>query len=344
MADGKNLLLCYNKGCGQRFDPDHNKEDACQHHPGDAVFHDAYKGWSCCNKKCIDFTEFLGIKGCTKSRHSNVKPPEPPKPAVDKSKADEVIAVRENKPLNSIVPLERPSYDFRQITLKPAVSPALLEQIKGLTASVTANSEENVIVIGQSCKNKACKATYRGPASDNEVCTFHPGVPIFHEGMKYWSCCQKKTTDFAVFLEQPGCSEGSHVWIQKGSGCKKVKCRMDWHQTATHVIVSVFAKKYNPDLSAVKLNPIHLTVNLYFPEENSWYNLDIELRGIVDKDASSVSMMPSKVEIKLRKKEPGSWSKLDISRKTMADEESEETTDVEDTLPSQVDSVDLSDI
>lgn len=46
--------------------------DECRHHPGHPVFHDAYKGWSCCNKKSVDFTEFLNIKGCTLSKHSNV--------------------------------------------------------------------------------------------------------------------------------------------------------------------------------------------------------------------------------------------------------------------------------
>lgn len=54
--------------------------DSCRHHPGQPVFHDAYKGWGCCNKKCTDFTEFLNIKGCTLSKHSNIKPPEPEKP------------------------------------------------------------------------------------------------------------------------------------------------------------------------------------------------------------------------------------------------------------------------
>lgn len=54
--------------------------DLCWHHPGQPVFHDAYKGWSCCNKKCTDFTEFLNIKGCTVSKHSNIKPPEIEKP------------------------------------------------------------------------------------------------------------------------------------------------------------------------------------------------------------------------------------------------------------------------
>lgn len=75
-------LLCYNRGCGKRFNPEDNKEgikyttlfvfspnfilffieDVCVHHPGAPFFHDAYKGWSCCKKKCTDFTEFLNIK------------------------------------------------------------------------------------------------------------------------------------------------------------------------------------------------------------------------------------------------------------------------------------------
>ena len=63
---------------------------------------------------------------------------------------------------------------------------------------------------------------------------------------------------------------------------------MDWHQTGTHVIVSVYAKKYDPDSSFVKLNPVHLIVNLYFPEEDSRYNLDIELRGVCTFFLSSI--------------------------------------------------------
>ena len=39
-----------------------NVSESCRHHPGYPVFHDAYKGWSCCKKKCTDFTEFLNIK------------------------------------------------------------------------------------------------------------------------------------------------------------------------------------------------------------------------------------------------------------------------------------------
>lgn len=154
----------------------------------------------------------MSIKGCTKSPHSNVKPPEPEKPLVDKSKAHEVIEVVA-KPF--MPKLKRPAFDSPQTALKPSVSPALLEQIKGLKFLENTSKDDNIISIGQSCKNNSCKATYKGPDSNNEICSFHPGAPIFHEGMKYWSCCQKKTTDFAVFLEQPGCTQGNHTWIKK---------------------------------------------------------------------------------------------------------------------------------
>lgn len=340
MSQAATELHCYNRGCGKKFDPNNNKEDDCVHHPGHPVFHDAYKGWSCCNKKCTDFTEFLNIKGCTKSCHSNVKPPEPEKSAADKSKASEVIEVIA-KPLNNVPVLQRPPFDTPPVTLMPTVSPALLEQIKGLKSLELRTVSEADIQIGQACKNNACKATYNGPESNNETCNHHPGTPIFHEGMKYWSCCQKRTTDFSTFLEQPGCTQGQHTWISKTTG-KTKECRLDWHQTGTFVVVSVFAKKYLPDLSTVKLNPIRLIVDLSFAEDNSRYSRDLELRGVVDIAQSSVSMLPTKVEIKLRKAEPGSWVKLYFPREYKT--EIDESVNNDETISAQVEAVDLSDL
>ena len=72
-------VLCYNRGCGKNFNPRDNPPDSedCRHHPGAPYFHETYKGWTCCNKKSSDFTEFLNTPGCARGRHSREKPIEP---------------------------------------------------------------------------------------------------------------------------------------------------------------------------------------------------------------------------------------------------------------------------
>ncbi|KAI4351884.1 hypothetical protein L6164_006189, partial [Bauhinia variegata] len=35
--------------------------------------------------------------------------------------------------------------------------------------------------------------------------------PIFHDGIKEWSCCKKRSHDFSLFLEIPGCKSGKHT-------------------------------------------------------------------------------------------------------------------------------------
>uniref|UniRef100_A0A8D2I9J9 CHORD domain-containing protein n=1 Tax=Urocitellus parryii TaxID=9999 RepID=A0A8D2I9J9_UROPR len=87
-------LLCYNRGCGQRFDPENNSDDACTYHPGVPVFHDALKGWSCCKRRTTDFSDFLSIVGCTKGRHNSEKPPEPVKPEVKTTEKKELSELK----------------------------------------------------------------------------------------------------------------------------------------------------------------------------------------------------------------------------------------------------------
>ena len=71
--------LCYNRGCGRTFNPRDNPPDSqdCLYHSGAPYFHETYKGWTCCNKKSSDFTEFLNTPGCTRGPHSREKPIEP---------------------------------------------------------------------------------------------------------------------------------------------------------------------------------------------------------------------------------------------------------------------------
>ncbi|XP_058453302.1 cysteine and histidine-rich domain-containing protein morgana [Malaya genurostris] len=313
------LLPCYNRGCGQKFDPNDNLEENCIHHPGVPFFHDAYKGWTCCNRKSVDFTEFLNIKGCTAGKHSNVKPPEPEKPEKDETILEEMPQEKIPEPIKKSA-LTRPPWNTALTTLEPTVAPAFRKQIDELpvTLVATKKSDANSLDIqpGTICKNGGCNYGYENDKSSEKPCVYHPGVPIFHEGLKFWSCCQRRTSDFTAFMNQPGCETGRHKWTSDEDQSKAISCRLDWHQTATQVVVTVYAKMYHYQKSTICLNPIRLKVCLVFPQQNNMeHNLDMELRGIVDVSKSKVSMFGTKVEITLVKAEPGQWPKLDFPRK-----------------------------
>ncbi|XP_054244525.1 integrin beta-1-binding protein 2 isoform X1 [Indicator indicator] len=312
--------LCCNKGCGQRFDPQHNTKDSCLYHPGVPIFHDALKGWSCCKKRTTDFSEFLSIKGCTKGFHSKEKPPEPSSQEIadeQKAKAVKELIVQGPKSAEKMQ-RERPSSDEPRQLLPIKVSRSLEQALEKLNLSSKAEAPEGgcageavaQVRAGTTCTNAACKAMYQGPESNMEVCNFHPGVPVFHEGMKYWSCCGIKTTDFSAFLEQPGCSSGTHCWKAKGDQ-KVVSCRQDWHQTSSQVVVTVYAKNPLPALSSVKANSTVLEVHITC-EGNKIFQAELDLWGVIKTEKSFVSMVPSKVEIVLCKASPGSWARLEL--------------------------------
>uniref|UniRef100_A0A8B9HS64 Cysteine and histidine-rich domain-containing protein 1 n=1 Tax=Astyanax mexicanus TaxID=7994 RepID=A0A8B9HS64_ASTMX len=251
-------LLCYNKGCGQRFDLENNPDDACTYHPGVPVFHDALKGWSCCKRRTTDFSDFLSI------------------------------AVNE--------PVSR---------LPQKVTASLKQALEKLRLSDNATDkkeeEGDEIKIGTSCKNGGCTKTFSGLESNEEVCSYHAGFPIFHEGMKYWSCCKRKTSDFNAFLSQEGCTKGTHLWRKKDSGKKVVPCRFDWHQTGGQVTITVYAKNSVPELSYVDGNSTN----------------------VIDATKSTMNMMATKIEIVLKKAEPMFWARLDLPLVTSLPKEKE---------------------
>ena len=47
-------------------------------------------------------------------------------------------------------------------------------------------------------------------------------------GMKYWSCCQRKTSEFQQFLDQEGCDIGTCTWTRAdGKGWSIIKQVID---------------------------------------------------------------------------------------------------------------------
>ncbi|XP_043912791.1 cysteine and histidine-rich domain-containing protein 1-like [Protopterus annectens] len=314
-------LLCYNKGCGQCFDPEQNSDDACSYHSGVPIFHDALKGWSCCRKRTVDFSEFLAIKGCRRGRHSNEKPAETLKPEVTRNKEvpENMIPPKETEFIfkgpktAEMMDKDRPSLDEPMEKLNLKVSKSLLQALEQLRLSTENKHEETEIssklTVGTTCKNSGCKQTYQGAESNSDACVYHPGVPVFHEGMKYWSCCAIQTTDFNAFLEQKGCTSGKHTWIKKEDK-KFVTCRYDWHQTGSQVVVTAYAKNPVPDYSVILANRTMLSILIVF-EGKKTFKKDIDLWGVIDLGKSFVNMLPSKVEINLKKADKVTWGKLE---------------------------------
>lgn len=326
-------VLCYNKGCGQRFDPEINPDDACTYHPGVPVFHDALKGWSCCKRRTTDFSDFLSIAGCTKGPHNPEKPPEPIKPEVKSSGEKKDVDDLKPKFSESIIQapkpaeaIRRPSPDEPVSRLPQKVSASLKQALEKLQLSDNSSDkkeeEGDEIKIGTSCKNGGCTKTFSGLESNEEVCLYHAGVPIFHEGMKYWSCCKRKTSDFNTFLSQEGCTKGTHLWRKKDSGKKVVPCRFDWHQTGGQVTITIYAKNSIPELSYVDGNSTNLDIHIIFDGEQE-FEQKIVLWGVIDATKSTLNMMAAKIEIVLKKAEPMFWARLDLPSVTVLPKEKE---------------------
>ena len=62
---------CKRRGCGATYKAGQSREgEQCVHHPGQALFHEGTKGWTCCKKRVLEFDEFMNMPGCkTKERH-----------------------------------------------------------------------------------------------------------------------------------------------------------------------------------------------------------------------------------------------------------------------------------
>ena len=138
--------------------------------------------------------------------------------------------------------------------------------------------------------------------------------------MKYWSCCQRKTSDFDNFLSQAGCTEGAHLWFKPtadsnggGGGVEKVECRYDHHQTGGFVVLTVYAKNAVATRCSVRANRVRLSVELVFEHGAKAFEKQLDLYGVIEPLAPSVvNFFASKVEIKMKKADATTWPKLEL--------------------------------
>ncbi|RFN51616.1 hypothetical protein FIE12Z_4090 [Fusarium flagelliforme] len=290
---------CVHQGCGKEFtDPD----EKCEYHPGPPVFHEGQKGWKCCKPRVLTFDEFMEIPPCTTGTHSTTdKPPQ----LEEKPQQDDADLVKKIDALNAATPSRAPIPTAQHAPTPPPPAPESEDDDPSLE-----------IADGVGCKRRACGATYKkGSSRDEEECIHHPGIPIFHEGSKGYSCCKRRVLEFDQFMKIEGCkTKNKHLFV--GSGKKDgadseeivSNVRHDFYQTPVNVIASFFLKKIDKGTAKIELQPKQLKLDLATSDSPpKRYTADIPLYGSIDPEKSSYRVLGTKLEFVLAKSDGASW-------------------------------------
>ena len=203
------MVKCKNYGCQKLFREDENNNDSsCHHHTGPPIFWDTMKCWSCCkDRKAYDFESFQQLPTCATGRHSTVDPKvsisaSPRTGGVgDQTTVFEqgAMAPLDTEPLKSIA-------DYN--STNPSGPTAAASALKTVS---TRKSTRNADGLTAKCQRKGCQKTFTISENGPSACLFHRGQPVFHDAVKFWSCCDgKKCYDFDEFLAVPGCATGWH--------------------------------------------------------------------------------------------------------------------------------------
>ncbi|KAL1920777.1 uncharacterized protein VTP21DRAFT_11412 [Calcarisporiella thermophila] len=315
---------CTHRGCEQEFSESENSDTACQYHPLPPIFHEGLKGWQCCSKRVTDFDDFLKIPGCTTGRHSTAPVPAPtPAPSKPAHESAPKHSHIENGVEHYGLPVTPPPPAMRSTPVPfPPATPPPNEVTKESIIEVEEEDDLSIPVPpGTTCKHKGCGVQYKDDATsrfeggEEATCIYHPGVPVFHEGSKGWSCCSRRVLEFDEFLKIKGCKIGKHLFV--GSGKKDdekkeelVDCRHDWYQTQTHIIMSVFAKKVNKNDSNITIHQQSIEMDLKMADGKR-YHKTIILFEPIDPEQSKYEVLTTKVELKLKKTSGISWPSLE---------------------------------
>ncbi|KCV71654.1 hypothetical protein H696_01073 [Fonticula alba] len=322
------LLLCKRRGCGQKYDPASNPNDACTFHPGMPVFHEGLKSWSCCpSTKVLSFDEFLELTGCCVGAHSIEEVAQPQ--FLDTSKIglpDEEVFGAEVASQLAGVNLSTPK-PTKPIVVKTAPKAPEMDETK------MADDPAVEVPTGTACRRRSCGHRLASAACRDLPCTFHPGTPVFHEGSKGWSCCSRKVLDFNDFLAIAGCrTVTGHRFLEHpleraaanggtpadaaqtvtdaaGNEYTPVDVRNDWYQTQTSVIVSFFAKNVIKSECSVEFGEEEIRLFLVMPDRKA-FKATIPLFQPIDPAASKFFLGSVKVELTLAKANGVSWVSL----------------------------------
>jgi len=290
---------CERPGCGKEYSENENKEGECLYHIGKALFHEGQKGWTCCSKRVLTFDDFMLIPGCTSGKHSAHR--EVSQTHREDRKADVKLVSASDNGVEV----------YKSPTSTPVVStppPLKKEEPKEIVEEL--DPPNAVIATGKACLHRGCDKTFVDDSSRTQSCVFHPGLPIFHETLKRWSCCGAKAMEFEDFLAIEGCSTGVHKFVEKIDPNEQVQCRNEWYQMAGTVVVSIYAKKVKKDESKIEFDVSTLKVYLMF-EDGKKFSKTFQLAEPINPSKSQIEFLSTKVEITLSKATGKQWTDLE---------------------------------
>lgn len=153
----------------------------------------------------------MAIEPCTEGKHSTTDLP----PAVEKKEVPADSAAQ---------PKQAPSDSQGPAMPRAPINPASGSSTPPPPPPPESDDDDASLEIpdGRICRRRACGASYSKGAgrSDQENCVHHPGVPIFHEGSKGYTCCKRRVLDFDDFMKIEGCkTKPRHLFV--GSGKKE---------------------------------------------------------------------------------------------------------------------------
>ncbi|KOS20173.1 Cysteine and histidine-rich domain-containing protein [Escovopsis weberi] len=303
-------LKCVRQGCGREFA---DESEPCVYHPGPPIFHEGQKGWKCCKPRVLTFDEFMDIPPCTIGKHSTT---EKPLPVEEKPQVDEAELARKiqeaSTPIPSTPAARLPVQPAQHVPTPPLPAPESEDDDPSLE-----------IPDGAECRRRACGAKYtKGSSREDEECVHHPGVPIFHEGSKGYSCCKRRVLEFDQFMKIKGCrTKARHLFIgngkkeetSSGSGAEEVltTVRHDFYQTPTQVIASYFLKKINKETATVVFRDCEIALDLTTTDATpKRYTATVPLFGKIDPEQSKYKILGTKLEVSLVKADFSSWPVL----------------------------------
>eukprot|EP00124_Ichthyophonus_hoferi_P000992 Ihof_evm4s44 gene=Ihof_evmTU4s44 len=146
---------------------------------------------------------------------------------------------------------------------EPQISPAGTNEMEGngkTETPVTMTDKE----LNQSRVCERCKSEFTERNNPPNGCKFHPGVPLFHEGAKGWSCCRRTVWDFDDFLTLEPCTSGSHTDIpcEKGDYARKGGQLYTWDQDQATVTVWIGVVGIKPDDCIVDFQSENVCVSI----------------------------------------------------------------------------------